>query len=240
MQNFLQIWKQDPLAQQTLCIAPDNIFICDAQNSNQITDITTELEEHNQTYTIEPEENFFEEFIHQEINEDNRTLTEEMIALEEPRASPIRNELIPEEPRLKNIQEIIDDVTRPLKPTGSHPNPFLASTWQIQLEKIIKRLQEARKMKKGRIGLLEAHYYLGKILKENTNYKDQIQDQLEQKFGERRTRDLWISAHRLREIFSICDKSCIYQNEVLTVTKITKLKELEFSTLIGFLIYRNL
>ena len=61
LQNFLQIWKQDPLAQQTLCIAPQNIFICDPQRPDQITDITIEVEEPND---IEQENSFsIEEFI---------------------------------------------------------------------------------------------------------------------------------------------------------------------------------
>ncbi len=55
LQNFLQIWKQDPLAQQTLCIAPQNIFICDPQRLDQITDITIEVEEPN---NIEQENSF--------------------------------------------------------------------------------------------------------------------------------------------------------------------------------------
>ena len=66
LQNFLQIWKQDPLAQQTLYIALQNIFICDLQRPDQITDITIEVEEPND---IEQENSFMiKEFIDIELS----------------------------------------------------------------------------------------------------------------------------------------------------------------------------
>ena len=77
LQNFLQIWKQDLLVQQTLCIAPQNIFICDPQRPDQITDITMEVEEPND---IEQENSFsIEEFIEIELgsNEAKETTHEE-------------------------------------------------------------------------------------------------------------------------------------------------------------------
>ena len=127
LQNFLQIWKQDPFAQQILCITPQNIFICDPQRLDQITDITMEVEE-----------------------------------------PKVCNK------NTKEIQELLEDLTQPLKLIESHPNPFLALTWEKQVENIIKRLQENRKSKKGCIGILEAYYYLGKLLKENISQHDQI------------------------------------------------------------------
>src|SRR5437764_607673 len=82
--------------------------------------------------------------------------------------------------------------------------------WKKQVENIIKRLQESRKSKKGCIGILEAHYYLGKLLEENISQHDQIKRQLEHKFDERQTRDLWTSAQRQKELFTICDRSRLY------------------------------
>ena len=113
LQNFLQIWKQDPLAQQTLCIAPQNIFICDPQRPDQITDITIEVEEPND---IEQENSFsIEEFIDIELGSNEA------------------KETIREEPKVcnkntKEIQELLKDLTRPLKPIESQPNPFLTLT----------------------------------------------------------------------------------------------------------------
>ena len=225
LQNFLQIWKQDPLAQQTLCIAPQNIFICDPQRPDQITDITIEVEEPND---IEQENSFsIEEFIEIELGNNEA----KKITREEPKVC---------NKNTKEIQELLEDLTRPLKPTESRPNPFLALTWEKQVENIIKRLQESRKSKKGRIGILEAHYYLGKLLEENISQHDQIKRQLEYKFGEHRTRDLWTSAQRQRELFTTCDRSRLYQNETITVTKILKLKETEFTILLSSLSTTNL
>ena len=133
LQNFLQIWKQDPLAQQTLCIAPQNIFICDPQRPDQITDITMEVEEPN------------------DIEQENSFLIEEFIDIE--LGSNEAKETTHEEPKVcnkntKEIQELLEDLTRPLKPIESRPNPFLTLTWEKQVENIIKRLQESRKSKK--------------------------------------------------------------------------------------------
>lgn len=226
LQNFLQIWNQDPLAQQTLCIAPQNIFVCDLQDPNKITDITSELEEPNTDSNI---------ILSNEHLESN---TSETQAEPIPIIETSRNSGTWKSPR--NIQELVEDLTQPLQPMESYPNPFLANTWQDQLEKISKRLQNNRKSKKGRIPILEAHYYLGKLLEENTIHQEQIQDQLEQKFGERRTRDLWISAQRQRKLFTACNKGRIYQSKLITVTKIVKLKESEFSTLVNSLDHTNL
>ena len=77
LQKFLQIWKQDLLTQQTLCIALQNIFICDLQRSNQITDITAKLEEPNSIENIEQENTFsLEEILNIEFNNKEDILKE--------------------------------------------------------------------------------------------------------------------------------------------------------------------
>ena len=208
-----------------MCIAPQNIFICDPQRPDQITDITIEVEEPND---IEQENSFsIEEYIDIELGSNKAKETTH----KEPKVC---------NKNTKEIQELLEDLTRPLKPTESRPNPFLALTWEKQVENIIKRLQESRKSKKGRIGILEAHYYLEKLLEENISQHDQIKRQLEHKFGKRRTRDLWTSAQRQRELFAICDRSRLYQNETITITKILKLKETEFTILLSSLSTTNL
>ena len=107
LQNFLQIWKQDLLAQQTLCIAPQNIFICDPQRLDQITDITAKLEEPNSIENIEQENTFsIEEILNIEFNNKEDIL-------EEPQVS------ISNTQEIKNIQELLEDLTRPLKPIES-------------------------------------------------------------------------------------------------------------------------
>jgi hypothetical protein len=150
LQNFLQIWEQDPLAQQTLCIAPQNIFICDTQNIDQITDITNELKEL--------------------LSIDNNTQDEQRTTLGETSISVDTNKTKEKTPNSKDIQEIIDNLTQLLKLGKSHPNLFLAQNWQDQLEKIVQQLKENRKSKKGCIRMLEAYYYLGKLIEENISY----------------------------------------------------------------------
>jgi hypothetical protein len=233
LQNFLRIWKQDPIAQQTLCIAPLHIFICNPEEPDQITDITIEIEEPNETDKIL--ETSDEQIIQTEPITLEEVLNEAEINWEEPQFADNTEQILKENKNSKNIQKLIDDLTQPLKLTRSQTNPFLASTWQSQLEKIIDRLQENRKSKKGRMGLLEAHYYLGKLLHENILNHNQIQNKLEQTFGERRTRLLWTSAQRQWKLFTTCDKTRIYQNELISITKIMKLKEAEFSILLSSL-----
>ena len=110
LQNFLQIWKQDPLAQQTLCIAPQNIFICDPQRPDQITDITIELEEPND---IEQENSFsIEEFIDIELGSNEAKET----TREEPEVC-IKN--------TKEIQELLKDLTHYLSRLKVIQTPFL-------------------------------------------------------------------------------------------------------------------
>ena len=83
LQNFLQIWKQDPFAQQTLCIALQNIFICDSQRPDQITDITADLEEPNLINNTEKENEFsIKEFIDIEFTDEAQEIT-----LEEPKTT---------------------------------------------------------------------------------------------------------------------------------------------------------
>lgn len=106
LQNFLQIWKQDPLAQQTLCISPQNIFICNPEEPDQITDITNELEEPNTTNITEQENNrLFEEFVNLEFNIEAQ---EESNIPPNPEVAKI-NELT------ENLQELYEDLTQPLK-----------------------------------------------------------------------------------------------------------------------------
>ena len=101
LQKFLQIWKQDPLAQQTLCIASQNIFICDLQRPDQITDITADLEEPNLIDNTEKENEFsIEEFIDIEFTDEAQEIT-----LEEPKI------IVNNTKEIENIQELLEDLT---------------------------------------------------------------------------------------------------------------------------------
>jgi hypothetical protein len=110
-----------------LCISPQNIFICDIKEPNQITDITTELEEPN----AEEENNrLFEEFLDLEFNTENET-QEELNIMN-------NDEILRSNQLAENLQELYEDLTRLLKLTESYPNSFLASNWQNELENITK------------------------------------------------------------------------------------------------------
>ena len=121
-----------------MCIALQNIFICDSQRPDQITDITADLEEPNLIDNTEKENEFLiKEFINIEFANKAQEIT-----LEEPKTT------VDNTKEIENIQDLLEDLTQLLKPTESRPNPFLALTWKNQLENIIKRLQESRKSRK--------------------------------------------------------------------------------------------
>ena len=101
-----------------MCITPQNIFICDLQRLDQITDITADLEEPNLIDNTEKENEFsIEEFINIEFTDEAQEIT-----LEEPKTT------VDNTKENENIQELLEDLTRPLKLTESHPNLFLALT----------------------------------------------------------------------------------------------------------------
>ena len=101
-----------------MCIAPQNIFICDSQRLDQITDITADLEEPNLIDNTEKENEFsIEEFINIEFTDEAQKIT-----LEEPKTT------VDNTKEIENIQELLEDLTRLLKLIESHPNPFLALT----------------------------------------------------------------------------------------------------------------
>ena len=137
---------------------------------------------------------------------------------------------------LENVRQIYNELNQQEQPTEtSRINPFLANTLENQLKRILDRLKEMSKTKIGHIGLLEAHYYLGKIIHNNQEKQDRIRAVIQQRFSERKTRDIWKCAIRLREVFEIKSLGLLYQTKKLTITQITHLTETEFTELLQVL-----
>ena len=100
LRNFLSIWRQDPAAQYHLGISSQNVILWDAQNPEQVIDVTP---------TEEPDPS-------NELNELLRPFDEDIEALLAPAS--------PEKP--KAIAQLLEDLTQTLNPQKTaRTNPFL-------------------------------------------------------------------------------------------------------------------
>jgi hypothetical protein len=222
LQNFLQLWYKDPASQHNLWITPQAITLCDNEDLTQQLDLTPILTEtvNSVDTIIEPE---VEPLTFYEPETELVTFNEIESELTESLTLQIKSE---------NIRQIHNKLNQQEQPTIiSRPNPFLANTWEAQLNRILDRFKEIRKSKMGYIGLLEAHYYLGKTIMNNLENQDRIRMVIRQQYGERKTRDIWKGALRLREIFEIKLIALLYQTKKLSITQVIRLTETEFTEL---------
>ena len=207
LRNFLSIWRQDPAAQYHLGISSQNVILWDAQNPEQVIDVTP---------TEEPDPS-------NELNELLRPFDEDIEALLAPAPS--------EKP--KAITQLLEDLTQTLNPQkAARTNPFLRETWTAQVDKILQELPKFKQSRRGQIQAIEAHYYLGTIIEKQTEHRTQIREQIRKIKGERKTQDIWKGAQRIRKIFTVCPKDLIHQTKHLSMTQIIKLKDEDYTLLI--------
>ena len=223
LQKFLNEWYTDPVSQNNLLITPQNIILSNNEDVTQQVDLTSVITR-TDNIDIEPEI----EPITLDIQEDELlTFNETGIEL---------TELFTPDFESKKVHQIYNKLNRQEQPTTtSQMNPFLANTWKDQVEQILDRLKETRHSKLGYIGILEAHYYLGKIISKNRENQDQVRAMLQQQYSDRKVRDMWKGAIQLREVFEIKPLGLLYQIRKLNITQIMKLTETEYMELLQVL-----
>src|SRR5260363_330810 len=135
LRNFLSIWRQDPAAQYYLGISNQNVILWDAQNPEQVIDVTL-------TEELDPSN---------ELNELLRPFDKDIEAL--------LTSALTEKP--KAIAKLFEDLTQTLNPQKTaRTNPFLQETWTTQVDKILQELPKFKQSRRGQIQAIEAHYYL--------------------------------------------------------------------------------
>src|SRR5260364_195541 len=97
----------------------------------------------------------------------------------------------------KAIAQLFKDLTQTLNlQKTARTNPFLQETWTAQVDKILQELPKFKQSRRGQIQAIEAHYYLGTIIKKQTEHRTQIREQIRKIKGERKTQDIWKGAQR--------------------------------------------
>ena len=152
----------------------------------------------------------------------------------EPEENPIPDNAVSNiEPETEVFQRVRDELLQPLTPlVHSHPNPFIGGTWKDQLTKILKQLEKTGWTRPKQIKVLEAYLYLGILIQNQPNERQQIRELIQASQGSRKAQDIWKGASRLQQIFSIRPKDLIYQTQYLTVTYIVKFTDKEYQSLI--------
>lgn len=205
LRNFLSIWRQDPAAQYNLGISSQNVILWNTQNPEQVIDVTP---------TEEPS-NELDELL-RPFDEDIETVLA-AATTEKPKA----------------IVQLLEDLTQTLNPQKTpRTNPFLRETWAAQVDKILQEMPKFKHSRRGQIQAIEAHFYLGTIIENQTEHRTQIREQIRKSKGERKTQDIWKGAQRVRKIFTICPKDLMHQTKYLSMTQVIKLKDEDYTALI--------
>jgi hypothetical protein len=219
LQNFLAIWRQDPVSQNTLCITPQNTLIWNPQKEEEIVDITDAIQKPpefdiNEFLDIEEFEPSFE------IQEETETINDSIEAEETTEESEVITKII------NDLKQVV------ISRTTSFINPYIRGTWEDQVKKILRDLPKKGKARDDQIKAMEAYLYLGIIINEQIIYKIKIKEMIQKSRGTRKAKDIWKGAQRFQKIFEIRPKDLLYQSTCLTITNVVKLTDLEFDNLL--------
>ena len=238
LQYLFQTWKQDNAAQNyALWITSQCVWLCDNNDTTQTIDLTNVI-----TSFLEPDSNNFlntlEDTEQLEINLPEVNDTEEInpnLELEdiqeEALTVPITNQeevtpaLLPEK-----LSKIIQDIIQPCGSlTQTSTPPYTGITYQEKLQKILKRIKTRTRNRQDQTKLLEAYYYLGNLIDKYPDAHEDIQSIIEKTQGERRARDTWKCARRMKLLFSNRPLENISRTTYITYTMITRLTDAELS-----------
>lgn len=207
LRHFLSIWKQDPASRYILGISNTNALLWDNDQPDKYINITSQMETQ----------------VSNEIDELLGTLdtTETMPSLQvDITGNPV-------------LTQIKEDLNQTLYPQEiSRTNPYAATDWKTQVDKILKALPQHSKSRKNQITMIEAHFYLGLLLEKESLQQDQIKEMIRKQKGDRRSRDIIKGAQRIYQLFSLRSKDLIYQTNYLAVTQIVKLTNEDFESLV--------
>ena len=123
LNNFLQIWKQDPASKNYLDISPQNIFLWNDQESEKAIDLNLIIKA--------PVEFNIDEFLQ---------IEDLLLPSVETQSTEVTTELN-EDHDTDHLTQIINDLKQtPVPTTRSITNPFSGETWKEQISRILKFL----------------------------------------------------------------------------------------------------
>jgi hypothetical protein len=233
LQNFLEVWRRDPLTQNDLVITSENITL--RNNETIISTIEPNIENNTE----------LDELLNSFIDFDNFPVEELTTTgysfVTEPEPNDILlsqniEENIPQRKHQDLFEKMKKDLVREEQvETQTRTNPFLANNLKEQVRKIVQRIVEKGKPPSTPQGLLEAYFYLGQIREQNRldqQTTQEIRNQVKKSLGNRRATEAWLGAQRIYYAFNTCGKSKLYRAESFSLTNVIRLTNEEFEDLV--------
>src|SRR6185295_14068299 len=158
LNNFLQIWKQDPASKNHLDISPQNIFLWNDQELKKAINLNLIIEA--------PVEFNIDEFLQ---------IEDLPLPSVETQSTEVTTKLN-EDHDTDHLIQIINDLKQtPVPTTRSITNPFSGGTWKEQVNRILKFLSTSGRAQLNLNKKIEAYYYLEVIIS-NSNELLEIKD----------------------------------------------------------------
>ena len=207
LEDFLEIWNQDPLAtNNSLAITGNQVSVLNETDILISLTLPTNKEPEHSMQEIEPSplETFFEN-----IETDNLNLLADIEQEEESMQEELSSQNLETEENIAinhPLTRIIDDLTTEKDEVFTRLEPLLGITYKEKLKEIISRLKlESRgKQRDQTIKILEACYYLGQLretITENQQKTKYTRNALKKSLGPRRADSIWKEAERTYKIF---------------------------------------
>ena len=214
LNNFLQIWKQDPASKNHLDISPQNIFLWNDQEPEKAIDLNPIIEA--------PVEFNIDEFLQ---------IEDLLLPSVETQSTEVTTELNKDHDT-NHLTQIINNLKQtPVPTTRSITNPFSGETWKEQINQILKFLSTSGRARLNLNKKIEAYYYLGVIIS-NSNEPLEIKNLIQKAQVIRRAKDTWKGALRIHELFESRLKEILLQLKYVTTTHIIKLLDEEYTQLL--------
>jgi len=255
LQQFLTIWKDNPIPNSTIEITPQNISIINAEGVNITSSINNCL--HNET--TPPFTTFFDDFINDDewnnvyqqaevnneefpsfdLNELNENFLEEFtivpftedninITTEQNNEVDNNNESLIEQIK-RDLEHEIEDRVLP-------NSPYNGSNYVQILQQIIRKIRILGKRKVNRVKRLEAIYYLGKLKDENEGNRKIIQNirkQLTEHFGKHKSAHIWKQVTRIYSIYQKFGLQQLHKANFISASIIGELDPTDYEQLIS-------
>jgi hypothetical protein len=215
LNNFLQVWKQDPIASNNLNISPQNVILWNNEEPEKSVDLTPILGN--------PIDLNFDEFLQFEESEVLELSNENLESTKELETTKENNQ----------VQKIANELRKEPEPQNkSFTNPFIGGTWKDQVTRILDALTKSGRTRIALTRNIQTYYWLGKLISDATE-EQEIKEFIQRIQGKRRAKDTWKGALRTYDLFELRPLELMYQLQYTTVTHIIKLTENEFAELVS-------
>ncbi|CAG8818230.1 22351_t:CDS:1, partial [Dentiscutata erythropus] len=214
LNNFLKIWKQDPVSQKHLDISPQNIYLWNEEEPENVVNLNPFI---NTIVEIN-----FDEFLQIE--------TEVLLTTEETTSAEVTTEF-KNHPSINDLTLLVNDLKQtPVLTTRTITNSFSGGTWKDQVDRILKFLLSPGQTRVSLNKKIEAYYYLG-LLISKSNDPLEIKTFIQKAQSERKARNTWKGALRSYELLTLRPKKIIFQLRYTTATCIIKLPDQDYTQL---------